>query len=466
MNDPSSRSLQGSSSQRRLLMILPIVAGMALLLIAVLLVIVLGLGRLFPPAEGDPGMSLVVSKVTVTPGVPTPSVPSPSQSRCETIISSGAVQTAVSLPISLTLGEEAFPVEAILPGEEEWGYPADSSGSAVWMCGTVVNYVVLLEPTAENEALLAGLAPGDEIVLQLSNGVMLFFSFDQQREMEADEVDVVFAQLEPHLTLLLGQQGGSWLVISADYLTRVEPVYPPASDTIVGLNVPVRVGDAQVTVLDGYALRGLPGLPAGTMYYLIEFSIENVGTSPLNADFFTMQLQDGVGNKYLISPAASAFGDGGLLEGEIAPGETVEGSAGYIVPDTLSGPTLVWTFSPSPGSEVWASVGIAYAGEEQPTEPARAEVTITDAFLSSDESTLIIEGEIRNVGGSPLTVEVRDITLTSSAGMGELIIAAPPLPWTIEPGETRVIELQFEKPDAASALLTLLGHSFEIGGLD
>jgi hypothetical protein len=29
-----------------------------------------------------------------------------------------------------------------------------------------------------------------------------------------------------------------------------------------------------------------------------------------------------------------------------------------------------------------------------------------------------------------------------------------------------VIELQFEKPDAASVLLTLLGYSFEIGGLD
>jgi hypothetical protein len=213
-------------------------------------------------------------------------------------------------------------------------------------------------------------------------------------------------------------------------------------------------------------MRGMPGLSAGTMYYLVEFSIENVGASPLNADFFTMQLQDGMGNKYLISPAASAFGDSGLLEGEIAPGEVAEGSAGYLVPDTLSGPTLVWTFSPSPGSEVWASVGIAYEGEDEPAEPARAEVTITDAILSRDESTLIIEGAVRNVGGSPLTVEVRDITLTSSAGMGELIIAAPPLPWTIEPGETRVIELQFEKPDAASALLTLLGHSFEIGGLD
>jgi hypothetical protein len=330
----------------------------------------------------------------------------------------------------------------------------------------VVNYVVVLEPTAENGALVAGLSPGEEIILQLSNGVMLFFSFNQQREMEADEVDAVFAQLEPHLTLLLEQQAGDWVVVSADYLTRIEPVQPPASDTLAGLGVPVRVGDAQVTVLDAYALRSVPDLPAGTMYYLVEFSVENVGASPLNADFFTMQLQDGLGNKHLVSPVVSAFGESGLLEGEIALDEVAEGSAGYLVPDTLSGPTLVWTFSPSPGSEVWASVGIVYEGVDEPAEPARAEVTITDALLSSDESTLIIEGEIRNVGGSPLTVEARDITLTSSAGMGKLLENAPPLPWTIEPGQTRVVELQFEKPDAASVLLTLLGYSFEIGGLD
>jgi hypothetical protein len=179
-----------------------------------------------------------------------------------------------------------------------------------------------------------------------------------------------------------------------------------------------------------------------------------------------MQLRDGLGNKYLLSSTASAYGDSGLIEGEIAPGEVVEGSAGYWVPEALAGPELIWTFSPSPGSEVWASVGISYEGEAEPAEPGRAEVTITDALLSDDKTTLLVEGEIRNTGGSPLLVEVRDITLSSGSGMGELIMAAPPLPWTIEPGQTRVIELQFERPPAASVLLTLLGHSFEISGLE
>jgi hypothetical protein len=78
---------------------------------------------------------------------------------------------------------------------------------------------------------------------------------------------------------------------------------------------------------------------------------------------------------------------------------------------------------------------------------------------------LIIEGEVQNIGGEPLTVELSDVSLTSSAGMSDLRMAAPLLPWTIQPGQTQVIELQYPKPDAPAALLTLLGYSFEIQGL-
>ena len=88
-----------------------------------------------------------------------------------------------------------------------------------------------------------------------------------------------------------------------------------------------------------------------------------------------------------------------------------------------------------------------------------------EAFLSGDGSSLIIELEVENVGGAPLTVDVGDIVLSSSAGMGDLMVVAPPLPWTIEPGQNREVELIFAKPDAPSAVLMLLGHSFEIGGL-
>jgi hypothetical protein len=92
-------------------------------------------------------------------------------------------------------------------------------------------------------------------------------------------------------------------------------------------------------------------------------------------------------------------------------------------------------------------------------------VTVTDAFVDDEGNVLIIVGEVRNGGTEPLTVEMADVTLSSSAGASELIMTAPPLPWSIEPGQAQVIELQYQRPDASAALLELLGYSFEIAGL-
>jgi hypothetical protein len=92
-------------------------------------------------------------------------------------------------------------------------------------------------------------------------------------------------------------------------------------------------------------------------------------------------------------------------------------------------------------------------------------MTVTDAFLSSDGTTLVIEGEVRNAGDVPVTIDLADISLTSSAGLSVLRAAAPPLPWTVAVGQTQIVELQYTKPDAAAALLTVGGYSFEIDGL-
>jgi len=456
----SSVEPAGPSQPRRRLLIVTIVGGMLLLLAAVVLVIFLGLRSIFFKGETNPGMPLEVVKLT--PTVSTSLLPTPS---CETIISSGDVQVAVPLPISLTVGSEPFRVVAVIPPTSPFppSQGGADEGAAAWVCGTVVNYVVGLEPTPENEALLANLRPGDEIKLRLSNGVELSFRFAEQREVTANEA-TVFEQFRPRLTLILERDGTTWQIATADYVAETEPVQPP-SGTLAQPGQPVRVGDAQVTVLRGHAERGGADLLPGTMYYLVEFSVENVGTVLLDASAFTLQLQDNTGNWYLLSPAASAAGEYGPLGGEINPGTTVQGTAGYLVPEALAGPTLIWTFNPWPGSELRASVSIPYQAGAEPTSAGQAEVTITDAFLNDDSDKLIIEGEVRNTGAKPLTVEIGDISLTSSAGMSDLIMAAPPLPWMIEPGQMQVIELQYAKPDAPAALLSLLGYSFEIQGL-
>ncbi len=458
---------QSSSVGRRnaCLLILPLVGGILLLLFAVLLLLFLGLRHLFVKEPALPGAPLEVVRLTPTPvaTVTVSPLPTPAMG-CETVISNGVVRVVASLPVSVTVGDRSFPVAAVVPGEK-LTYPAGYTGVAAWACGTVVNYVVALEPGSQNEALLAGLRPGDEIRLRLSSGTVLLFRFVERRETTADDARV-FEQTRPRVTLMVEKEGGNWYVATADYVSEVEAVQPQ-----VGIPVqpgqPVRIGDVQVTLLKGYAVRGRDDLSPGTMYYLVEFAVQNTGEVALNSDAFSMQLQDGAGNLYLPSLQAAMLGEYGPLSGEIAPGATAQGTAGYLVPEAMAGPTLTWIFVPGPGAGSWASVSIPYQPESTPSLPARAEVTLSEdgTFLSSGGSILVIGGEIRNIGGEPLKVEADDIKLTSSAGTGELRSAAPPLPWIVEPGQVQVFELQYETPDAPTALLMLAGYSFEIRGL-
>ncbi len=442
-----------------------IAGGIGLLLLAIVLVTFLGLRQVFVEQEATPGVPLEVVKVTPTPAIfpsPSPStspLPPPS---CQTIISSGDVEVAVSLPVSLTVGGRDFPVVAIVPGDEGWAYPDGYPGAAAWLCGSVVNYVVGLEPLPENGTLLTGLRPGDEIELHLSNGVTLNFRFSERREVAPNDQGI-FEQARPRLTLIL-EGTDAWQVAIADYVSETEPVQPPTGEP-VAIGQPVRVGDVQVTVTSGYVVRDAPDLLPGTLYYLVEFAVENFGTAPVDTTVFDMRLVDGDGNEYLLSPAASDAGKSGPLTGLLQPGGEAKGSAGYLVPESLNGPTLIWVFSPRPGAELQARFSLPYEPPaEEPTGAGHAEVAITDAFLSEGGTVLVIEGEVRNTGDAPVTVALTDISLTSSAGMSSLRMAAPPLPWTIAPGDTQTIELQYDKPDAATALLSLLGYSIEIRG--
>jgi hypothetical protein len=474
MRDPASASAVGHSpragqSRRSCLVVVPLIGGVFLLLVAVALILFLGLRQVFRQEEANPGgMPLEVVKVTpvVVPTATVAPLPTPPHfEECETIVGSEDVEVALSLPVSLTVKEESFPVVPILFEDGGWTYPEGYPGIAAWICGTVVNYVVGLEPKPENEALLADLRPGDELKMHLSNGAVFFFRFTERREATAGD-GRVFAQSQPQLTLLLEQENGIWQVATADYVSETEPVQPPVG-SLTSPGQPVRVGDTQVTVARGHVVRGGADLSSGTMYYLVEFSVENVGTASLDVAVFSTQLQDDLGNSYLPSSEASAAGEYGPLSGEIEPGTIVQGTAGYLVPETLVGPALIWTFTPQPGSESRASVSIPYEPDTEPSSPAQAEVKVDEdgTFLSSSGDLLIITGEVRNTGGEPLTVELGDISLTSSAGMSALQVAAPPLPWTIQPGQAQMVELQYDKPDAATALLTLLGYSFEIRGL-
>ena len=443
--------------QSRQELILSIIGASVLLFAAIVIIIFLGLR-----GTGQGGVPTPTATDETEPTLASSTSPSMTRS-CETVINSGNVQVSVALPISTTVKGTQFRVEPIVPEVDAWSYPSTRSDVALWICGTVVNYVIGLEPTPEAEALVTGLAPGDRITLQLANGTVLPFHFTARREVPPGQKDVL-SQQQPRLTLLLARDD-VWQVAVADYLAEEESSEALTSEPSAQLGQPVDVGDARVTVRRGHA-RQDENLPPGTMYYLVEFSVENVGDASLLAGSFSMRLRDELGNTYLVSPPASEAGESGPLSGEIGPGASVQATAGYLVPQPLPAGSLTWIFSPRPGAEVEARIGIPYeSAAGSPSATAQVDVTVDDAFLSSDGNTFIIVGEIRNGGAEPVVVESADITLSSSSGNGELVMSAPALPWSIEPGQTQVIELQYQRPAASTVLLELLGYSFEIAGL-
>jgi len=448
--DPSPTSRKSVTRSRVILGLVAagVVLGAALLVSLGFLAV-----RTLLPSEEPSSIPLEITRVVSSPLSPTPFSPP--------IVEVGESRMPLAVPVLLEAGGRSIQVQPSNPqGQDPWTAPAGQPGAATWIYGTVVNYVLGLEPTADNREMMDGLRKGDPILLRLSSGTRLTFRV-QERQTVTAGTEALFAQTRPGLTLVL-RDPDTWSVVTADFEAATEPT-PAAGEALAGTEQAVQVGDTRVTVIEGHAERGGAGLPSGTMIYFVEFSVRNTGTAPLNPAVFLMVLEDGLGNRYTPSTSASEAGRYGSLPDTIGPGQEVNGSAAYVVPDTLPGPNLIWIFSPSPTLELRARFSIPYS---PPTPPATLpEVRVLEAFLGEGGAILHIVMEIHNPGNAPLTVGDQDISLSSSAGPGELRAAAPPFPWTIAAGDTRQVELQFARPGASTAVVTVLGYTFEISGM-
>lgn len=423
--------------------------GVALLVIALTVLVALR-PLLFP--RRPPGIPLPVTRVT--PGVSPVPVPAPP------VAEIGNAEVPLAVPITLDVGGRSFPVQAALVAGPQWNPSASAAGAALWAQGTIIPYVLGLEPTKENRALVGGLKEGDEIELQLSGGVRLTFQVVRKKTVAPDD-GTLFSQSRPGLTLVVLEEGERPAVV-ADFRERTEPT-PQAAGPTAGPGQAVQVGAARVTVMEGHAERGLADLPVGTVAYFVEVSVENGGTVALSPRAVVAELLDGDGNRYLPSLSLAGKGKYGPLPEEIPAGGRAEGTFAYVIPEAVAGPTLTWVFGPQAASELRAYFSLPYI--PPPAARAEAEVTVTQAFLGEGGEVLHIVARVRNRGAAVLTVTERDISLSSRAGPAELQVAAPPLPWEIAAGQEREVELQFGRPRAASCVVTILGYTFEISGL-
>ncbi len=375
-----------------------------------------------------------------------------------------AIQPA-PVPSRLNIGVNAYRLVLMDVQGARWQYDPGAQKTAFWVPGTFVNYVIGLHASPENREVIESLSSGDLILLDTNLGTQRY-RVAQKDTIRNDDVGALLAQNSPRLTLvLLGEGGDQRRIVIATFTDESTP------NQLTAIGTPINLGDARVRVINQRLLPGSTvGLPAGKSYLQVDFEVTNVVTRILDASQFFSEIADATGVAIPFSREASAAAGGrGFTQGALQPGETITATAGFEVPNTLSGPSLEWRFSLDKTSPYIAKVVIPYRPIALPPTPAPtsapvAEVTILNAQISAEGNELRIVGNVRNLTGQFLSGSLRDVSLSGPGGqLYPLNSSLPAFPWNITPGETLVFQLSFARPQTSQPVVfTLFGQSYRI----
>jgi hypothetical protein len=230
------------------------------------------------------------------------------------------------------------------------------------------------------------------------------------------------------------------------------------------INTPIELGGAKVTVISARLVVNAPGVQVGSAFYMVDFTVENIGTDVLDAANFVVELQDYANQKYRPSDTASAIGPNPSPKGQILPGIAAPFTSGFEVPANVTGPVLVWAFKPNAQFKAQASVAVPLIGPTPTPDPrTKLVVQITQAYFNTDQTEMIIVGGVGNTTGVPVSLNASDISLSSPEGVLAAIRGSePPLPFNIGPAQTLSFSLRFSRLPGASAILKVLLTSFQL----
>jgi hypothetical protein len=263
--------------------------------------------------------------------------------------------------------------------------------------------------------------------------------------------------------ILLGTEGDERLVVRGRY------VVPQARSSggqspVLELGETALLEDVQVTVTGATYLLDRPEAPAGFAFYLVDFQIQNVGLTALDTNNLRLTLLDELGNQYALSPVASQLGNYRPLVGFLNSNQSAEATAGYQVPIGLSSTVLSWVAArEDTGGQV--QVTIPFTGG--PGVASAARVNLSQAEVSQDLTSLILGGQVVNLGDQPLLVTEEEVVLRTADGSLYLMLSTnPPFPWTVAAGQSIQFLVTFQRPlSASTAVFTVLNQPFELSGL-
>ncbi len=410
---------------------------------------------------GAVGLAVVLLVIAISQLNPGSSTPTPTPtSECQPICPPAPQSYS---PKVLHLRNRTISITPISVKKGDWVSSA-TEDQAEWVFGSVINYVIGLPATQQNNDMLQALSEADEITLDLSNGQTLSFRYAGRQFVSPTSTDI-FVQTHPGLTLVqLGDNNNQRLVVTANYLPDESEVGKTVPSAIAQVNTPIEIGGVKVTVLTARLVANAPGVPVGSAFYLVDFTAENIGEDPIDASGFVIELHDYASIKYQLSKTASSLGPNSAPKGQIAPGLAATFMSGFEVPSNVTGPVLFWNFKPNASFTAQASVAVPLLGPTPTPDPrSKVSVQITQAYFTPDQSEMIIVGGIGNPTGAPMTISTADITLATPDGvLATLNSAEPPLPFNIGPGQNQTIMLHFSRLPGETAVLKIFLASFQL----
>lgn len=385
--------------------------------------------------------------------------------RDEVIISSEAISLTVDSPLTLQIGGQVFNVQTqVIPATGAWVPSTNQPDTATWIYGTVVNYVLGLPDSVDNRALFDRLVPGDNIVLTTRANNTLQFDFNSREVVFTTNQDI-FAQHEPGITLvLMGTQGDQRLVVRGRHtVTEANASNSGDVSTQFELGETAALGTLQVTVTGATHLLSRPEAPVGFAFYLVEYQVQNSGSTGFDSTLLQSVLLDSFGNQYALNNTASTLGNYPTLFGLINPSQLVQTTTGFQIPLELSGPNLRWRLTRSDTGE-FMEVNIPFADQDATAQSAQ--ISLLAVEVSLDGTNVLMSGQITNLASQALVVNETDLQLQGDDGGYYLLLSTNPgFPWVVSPGGSITYQVMFQRPSGSQAIFTLLNQPFSLTGL-
>jgi hypothetical protein len=175
-------------------------------------------------------------------------------------------------------------------------------------------------------------------------------------------------------------------------------------------------------------------------------------------------LMDGLGNQYATNPVASQLGNHPPLGGFLNSSQSQTATAGYQIPIGLNASALSWVASrQDTGGQVQVTIPFNSTGEGALGTDAR----LIQVEVSPDFTSLILRGEVTNLGDQPLLVAEQDISLKTPDGSAYLILSSnPPFPWAVAANQSLPYSVSYQWPLASdTAIFSVLNQPFQLSGL-